>query len=81
MVSRLSGKKRPMLRMAARTLSRLSCTAASGRPTVVIEGSPRPLSTSTSMSAASNPKAAHKVTLASVDYPGCEDYWKTSGTN
>ena len=49
------GNSRPELRMAARTRSRLSRTVASGRPTVLNEGSPEVTSTSMKMVAASIP--------------------------
>ena len=39
-VTRLRGKNSPAFLMADCTRSRLSCTAASGRPTIVISGSP-----------------------------------------
>ena len=39
-VIRLTGKEKPQFLMAARTRSRASFTAASGRPTTVKAGSP-----------------------------------------
>ena len=41
--------------------------------TMVMAGSPRPISTSTSMSAASSPTTAHEATLASIDYLDGDD--------
>src|SRR5438445_348273 len=50
--------------MAARTRSRASCTAASGRPTTTNAGRPLATSTSTVTSAVSSPQRAHAVTRA-----------------
>ena len=52
--------------MAARTRSRASCTAVSGRPTMLKAGKPGDMSTSTSMIAPSNPKIAQLLTLVSI---------------
>nr|WP_235514258.1 hypothetical protein [Deinococcus sp. Leaf326] len=52
---RAAGKGRPALRMAARTRSRASLTAWSGRPTMENAGRPGDTSTSTSTGTASTP--------------------------
>ncbi|MBA7690435.1 hypothetical protein ES703_98961 [subsurface metagenome] len=52
--------------MAALTRSFDSWTAASGKPTMVNEGKPGEISTSTSTIAPSSPTTAQLVTLASI---------------
>ena len=63
---RLVGKVQPEFRIADRTRSLASCTAISGRPTMVKEGSPGDMSTSTSTRAPSNPTMAQLFTLANM---------------
>ena len=65
-VIRCSGNSKPELTIAARTRSRDSRTAASGRPTIVKEGSPRRMSTSTSTGTASTPSRAKVRAVAST---------------
>src|SRR5262245_31588599 len=65
-VTRPNGNLPPELRMAARTRSWLSRTAASGSPTTTVPGTPCPTSTSTSTSTPSNPTTAHELTFAST---------------
>jgi hypothetical protein len=65
-VSRVVGKAKPEFLMAARTRSLDSWTAVSGRPTMVKEGRPREMSTSTWMMAPSSPMTAQLKTLASM---------------
>ena len=68
-VIRRIGNSHPEFLMAARTRSRASCTAASGRPTIVKAGSPGEISTSTSTITPSRPTIAHVLLLASMGKP------------
>ena len=61
-----AGTREPEFSSAARTRSRASRTAASGRPTTVNAGSPRRTSTSTVTSRLSTPSRANVATLAST---------------
>ena len=65
-VSRWSGNSSSELSSAARTRSRASRTAASGRPTIENAGSPRRRSTSTVTSRLSMPSRANVATFAST---------------
>src|SRR5439155_9593904 len=65
-VIRLSGNSKPELTSAARTRSRDSCTAASGRPTIVKDGRPGWMSASTVTGSASTPTSANVTTRAST---------------
>ena len=65
-VTRLSGNVYPLLRTAARTRSRASCTATSGSPTTLKPGNPWAMSTSTSTAAPSSPAVAPVSTRASI---------------
>ena len=65
-VIRRIGNSQPELRTAARTRSRASWTAVSGRPTIVKEGSPGEISTSTSTMNPSRPTTADVCDLAST---------------
>ena len=65
-VIRLGGKVAPALRMAARTRSLASLTAASGRPTMLKAGSPEAMSTSTLTGSPVSPVSAQPNTLASM---------------
>ena len=65
-VSRCWGNWRPEFSVAARTRSRASRTAASGRPTTVKPGSPWRTSTSTVTSWLSTPSIANVAVLASM---------------
>ena len=63
----LAGRLYPVFFIAARTLSLLSFTALSGKPTVENEGRPLEISTSTSTSRASMPSVVAVSTLESID--------------
>ena len=65
-VMRRCGNSKPELRMAALTRSRASCTAVSGKPTIVKAGRPGAMSTSTSTMEPSNPTTAQLRVRASV---------------
>ena len=63
----LNGHVSALLRIAARTRSFDSCTAASGSPTMAVVGfCAREISTSTSTMTPSNPTTALDCTLAST---------------
>ena len=64
-----AGKVNPVCRIAARTRSLASCTAASGKPTTVTAGNPCARSTSTSTSAPSRPTTLPVWTLATIGMP------------
>src|SRR5450759_4110574 len=61
---RLPGKRAPEFLIAARTRSRASFTAASGKTTIWKEGNPGERSTSTSTSAESKPTTAQLTDFA-----------------
>ena len=63
---RRSGKSKPQLASAARTLSRASLTAASGRPTTEKAGRPRCTSTSTRTGRAAMPSRVNVRAVASI---------------
>ncbi|GAH95245.1 unnamed protein product, partial [marine sediment metagenome] len=63
---RFIGKVQPEFRIAARTRSLASWTAVSGKPTIVNEGKPGEISTSTSTIAPSSPTTAQLNTLANI---------------
>ncbi len=65
-VMRLGGSDRPSDPMAARTRSRLSVTALSGRPTTVKAGSPEAIWTWTSTVMTSMPRKATVLTRATM---------------
>ena len=65
-VTRRSGNSKPALRIAARTRSRASWIAVSGRPTIVRCGSPLETSTSTVTSAVSRPQSAQPTVFATA---------------
>jgi len=68
---RLMGNAKPEFLIAALTRSRDSCTAVSGRPTIVKHGIPGEISTSTSIIEPDRPTVAQDLTLANVVYlPG-----------
>ena len=63
---RCSGNSKPQLTSAARTRSRASLTAASGRPTIVNPGRPRWTSTSTRTGRAEMPSRVKVLAVAST---------------
>ena len=65
-VMRLGGSARPIAASAARTRSRLSATALSGRPTMMKAGSPEESCTCTSTARASSPRYATVATVAAI---------------
>ena len=68
-VIRRGGNARPLLRIAPRTRSRASWSAASGRPTMVNPGRPGATSTSTRMTRPSMPWSVAARTVASTPGP------------
>jgi hypothetical protein len=71
---REGGSERPSAPIAARTRSRLSVTALSGRPTMVKAGRPEAIWTWTSTVMTSMPRKATvltRATMASVEPSGC----------
>ena len=68
-VIRRCGNSKPLLTIAARTRSRDSRTAASGRPTSANDGSPRRTSASTRTSRASTPSRLKVRAIASIGRP------------
>ncbi|CAB3900893.1 hypothetical protein LMG1860_05341 [Achromobacter denitrificans] len=65
-VMRPGGNSKPLLRMAARTRSRLSRTSVSGKPTTLKPGSPGPRCVSTRTAWVSRPQRARLARTASV---------------
>src|SRR5688572_20605326 len=78
-VIRRSGNSNPLFRIAARTRSRASRTAVSGRPTMSKPGSPLATSTSTDTSSVSRPHSAQAVTRANPVTGG--DFRRHAGAN
>ena len=68
-VMRRMGNSQPELRTAARTRSRDSWTAVSGRPTTVKAGRPEAISASTSTMTPCMPMSAQVLTLVSISRP------------
>src|SRR3954470_21582873 len=66
-VIRLLGTVKPEFLMAAKTRSRASLTAESGRPTKVKPGNPGAISTSTVIGNASMPDRAQEVITDNMD--------------
>lgn len=65
-VTRFCGKENPEFRMAVRTRSRLSCTAASPRPTMENDGNPGETSTSTRTSCQKSPRIDEENTVLTM---------------
>jgi hypothetical protein len=65
-VIRRSGNSKPEFSNAARTRSRDSCTAVSGRPTIVNAGRPEWMSASAVTGTASTPTSENVSVLAST---------------
>ena len=68
-VIRRGGQVKPVFRIAPRTRSRASDSAASGRPTIVSPGRPGATSTSTLTSRPSSPTRVADSTVASTFEP------------
>jgi hypothetical protein len=82
-VIRVWGKSKPEFRIAERTRSRDSRTAASPRPTIVNEGRPERMSTSTKTGRGWTPSMANVATRASMTqrYAASGDPWVTARAN